>query len=82
MQLGILIFSAFVAFTLITLPVEFDASGRALRVLSSGHLMTDDELRGVRSVLGAAALTYVAAAAAAILNLLRLILLSNMRREE
>lgn len=82
MQLGILIFSAFVAFTLITLPVEFDASGRALRVLASGHMMTDDELRGVRSVLGAAALTYVAAAAAAILNLLRLLLLSNMRREE
>ncbi|HKX19152.1 MAG TPA: zinc metallopeptidase [bacterium] len=82
MQLGLLIFSAFVAFTLITLPVEFDASGRALRVLASGHLMTDDELRGVRSVLGAAALTYVAAAATAILQLLRLLLLSNMARRE
>lgn len=82
MQLGVLIFSAFVAFTLITLPVEFDASRRALRVLASGHLMTDDELRGVRSVLGAAALTYVAAAATAILELLRLLLLMNMARRE
>ncbi|HEV2359294.1 MAG TPA: zinc metallopeptidase [bacterium] len=87
MQLGILIFSAFVAFTVITLPVEFDASGRALRVLAggpsgAGRLMTEGELRGVRAVLGAAALTYVAAAATAILELLRLILLSNMSRRE
>jgi Zn-dependent membrane protease YugP len=82
MQLGILVFSAFVAFTVITLPVEFDASRRALRVLGSEHLMTDAELRGVRSVLGAAALTYVAAAASAILQLLRLVLLSNMSRRE
>lgn len=82
MQLGILIFSAFVAFTVITLPVEFDASRRALRVLAAEHLMTDDELRGVRSVLGAAALTYVAAAATAILELLRLLLLMNMSRRE
>jgi hypothetical protein len=82
MQLGVLIFSAFVAFTVITLPVEFDASGRALRVLAAEHLMTDDELRGVRSVLGAAALTYVAAAATSILELLRLLLLMNMSRRE
>ncbi len=82
MHLGILIFSGFVAFTVITLPVEFDASGRALRVLASEHLMTEDELRGVRSVLGAAALTYVAAAATAILELVRLLLLANMSRRE
>jgi Zn-dependent membrane protease YugP len=82
MQLGILVFSAFVAFTVITLPVEFDASRRALRVLAAEHLMTDGELRGVRSVLGAAALTYVAAAATAILELLRLLLLYNMSRRE
>jgi hypothetical protein len=82
MQLGILIFSAFVAFTVITLPVEFDASRRALRVLAGEHLMTDDELRGVRSVLGAAALTYVAAAATSILELVRLLLLMNMSRRE
>jgi uncharacterized protein len=82
MQLGILIFCAFVAFTVITLPVELDASRRALRVLSSEHLMTDGELTGVRSVLGAAALTYVAAAAAAVLSLLRLLLLFGMSRRE
>jgi Zn-dependent membrane protease YugP len=82
MQLGILIFSAFVAFTVITLPVEFDASARALRVLREERLVTPDELTGVRTVLTAAALTYVAAAATAILELLRLLLLYNARREE
>jgi uncharacterized protein len=82
MELGILIFTAFVAFTVITLPVEFDASRRALRVLAGEHLMTEAEVRGVRAVLGAAALTYVAAAATAILELLRLLLLFNMSRRE
>lgn len=82
LQLGILIFSAFVAFTVVTLPVEFDASGRALRALREESLVTDDELRGVRAVLTAAALTYVAAAASAILELVRMLLLANMRREE
>jgi len=77
MQVGILIFSAFVAFT-----VEFDASRRALRVLPADGLVTDEELRGVRAVLTAAALTYVAAAATAILELIRLLLLYSMRREE
>ncbi len=82
LQLGILIFSAFVAFTVVTLPVEFDASARALRALRDESLVTDDELRGVRTVLTAAALTYVAAAASAILELVRMLLLANMRREE
>ena len=82
MQVGILIFSTAVAFTLVTLPVEFDASGRAMRVLRAEGLVTADELAGVRAVLTAAALTYVAAAAVAILQLLRLLLLSNLRREE
>jgi len=82
MQLGILIFSAFVAFTVVTLPVEFDASARAMRVLREEGLVMADELRGVRTVLTAAALTYVAAAATAILELVRLLLLSNTRREE
>ncbi|HLW59912.1 MAG TPA: zinc metallopeptidase [bacterium] len=79
-QLGILVFSAFVAFTVVTLPVEFDASARAMRALREEGLVTADELRGVRSVLTAAALTYVAAAAMAILQLARMLLLS--RREE
>jgi uncharacterized protein len=82
MQLGILIFSAAVAFTLVTLPVEFDASRRAMQALTAEGLVTRDELKGVRAVLGAAALTYVAAAASAVLSLLRLLLLYNMRREE
>ena len=82
LQLGILIFSAAVAFTVVTLPVEFDASARALRALREERLVTADELRGVRSVLTAAALTYVAAAATAILELARMLLLANMRREE
>jgi Zn-dependent membrane protease YugP len=82
LQLGILIFSAFVAFTVVTLPVEFDASARALRALREESLVTADELRGVRSVLTAAALTYVAAAASAILELVRMLLLANTRREE
>jgi Zn-dependent membrane protease YugP len=82
MQLGILIFSAAVAFTIVTLPVEFDASRRALRVLASEGLVTSEELAGVRTVLSAAALTYVAAAATAVLELVRLLFLYNMRREE
>ncbi len=82
MQLGILIFSGVVAFTLITLPVEFNASSRAMHILQAEGLVTSDELRGVRAVLGAAALTYVAAAATAVLELVRLLLLYGMRREE
>lgn len=82
MQLGILVFSAAVAFTVVTLPVEFDASARAMRALREEGLVTPDELRGVRSVLTAAALTYVAAAAMAILQLARMLLLANTRREE
>jgi Zn-dependent membrane protease YugP len=82
LQAGILIYSAVVAFTVVTLPVEFDASARALRALRDESLVTADELRGVRSVLTAAALTYVAAAATAILELVRMLLLANARREE
>jgi Zn-dependent membrane protease YugP len=81
-QLGILVFSAVVAFTVVTLPVEFDASARAMRALSAEGLVTPDELRGVRAVLTAAALTYVAAAAMSVLQLLRMLMLANMRREE
>jgi Zn-dependent membrane protease YugP len=82
MQLGILIFSAAVAFTVVTLPVEFNASARAMRVLATEGMVTADELQGVRTVLNAAALTYVAAAAMAVLQLLRMLLLANMRRED
>jgi hypothetical protein len=76
---AILLFSLAVAFTLITLPVEFNASSRALKALSSGGFLQPDELRGARKVLSAAAMTYVAAAAVAISHLLRLVLLSQRR---
>ena len=81
-QVGILVFSAVVAFTVVTLPVEFDASARAMRALQDERLVTPDELRGVRSVLTAAALTYVAAAAMSVMQLLRMLMLANMRRRD
>ncbi len=81
MDLGILLFLGVVAFTLITLPVEFDASRRAVLALQANGLVTPREVEGVRAVLGAAALTYVAAAASAIVELLRLVAIRNMSRE-
>jgi Zn-dependent membrane protease YugP len=80
MDIGIVLFVGVVAFTLITLPVEFDASRRALAVLQGNGLVTPGESQGVRAVLNAAAMTYVAAAAMAIIELLRLIALRNMSR--
>jgi Zn-dependent membrane protease YugP len=68
--LGVILFAGFVAFTLVTLPVEFDASKRARGFLSEMGVVSADEAAGVKSVLDAAALTYVAAAATAILQLL------------
>lgn len=78
-QLGILFFSLAVLFQLVTLPVEFNASNRAVHILGTTNMLQDEELRYTRKVLGAAALTYVASAAAAILQLLRLILLFGGR---
>lgn len=69
-KVGILFFTAVVVFQLITLPVEFNASRRALKVLYDTNILTKRELTGAREVLTAAALTYVAAATAAILQLL------------
>ena len=74
-QIGIWVFSLAVLFQIVTLPVEFNASGRALNMLGNYGMLAQDETRGCRKVLTAAALTYVASAAAAILQLLRLILL-------
>ncbi|ROR30724.1 hypothetical protein EDD66_102379 [Mobilisporobacter senegalensis] len=76
---GILLFSAAVAFQIITLPVEFNASSRAVRILDDTGILGEDELRGTKKVLSAAALTYVAGAAASILQLLRLVLLFGGR---
>ncbi len=79
LHLGIYLFAAAVAFTIVTLPVEFNASSRAVQALAKGGYLTTDELNGVRKVLRAAALTYVAAAAAAVLQLLRLLLIARGR---
>ncbi len=78
--LGIILFSASVLFTLVTLPVEFDASRRALKCIRETNLLNTEEYNGTKKVLTAAAMTYVAAAATALLQLLRLILISNSRR--
>ncbi|HUJ09488.1 MAG TPA: zinc metallopeptidase [Verrucomicrobiae bacterium] len=78
--LGIIIYTVIVFFQLITLPVEFNASSRAKLILQQSGLVTRDEMPGVRRVLNAAALTYVAALIAAAAQLLQLILLSRDRR--
>ena len=72
-MIGILMFSAAVLFQLVTLPVEFNASGRALKLLSDTGILQKDEVSDTRKVLSAAALTYVAAATTAVLQLLRLL---------
>lgn len=79
MNLGILLFSAAVLFTLVTLPVEFNASKRALALLNSQGILVSTEVDGARKVLSAAGLTYVAAALMAIAQLARLILISRNR---
>jgi Zn-dependent membrane protease YugP len=77
---GIILFGGAVLFYIVTLPVEFNASGRALAILKSNNVLSPEELRGVRKVLTAAALTYVASALTALMSFLRLILLSRSRR--
>lgn len=79
-QIGILLFSAAVLFQLVTLPVEFNASSRAVRLLDQTGVLYGDEVDATKKVLGAAALTYVAAAASMILQLLRLLLIVGGRR--
>lgn len=78
--IGILLFSAVVLFQLVTLPVEFNASSRAMKTLETQSILEGGELVGAKRVLRAAALTYVAALIVAIANLVRLIALSNRRR--
>lgn len=80
--IGIWVFSLAVLFQIVTLPVEFNASGRALKLLGNYGIMNDDEVDDCKRVLGAAALTYVAAAASSVLQLLRLVLLSGRRRSD
>lgn len=78
-QVGIILFSLAVCFQLVTLPVEFNASKRAVNMIAATGMLTDEESHYTKKVLSAAALTYVASAAAAILQLLRLIILFGGR---
>lgn len=78
-NVGIIMFSLTVLFQLITLPVEFNASGRALAILSDSGMLYNDEIKGARKVLSAAAMTYVASALTAVLQLLRLIMIFGGR---
>lgn len=82
LTIGIVLFSLAVIFQLVTLPVEFNASSRALRILEDGHVLGDTELAAGKKVLGAAALTYVASLAASVLQLLRLIILARGRDDD
>jgi len=79
MDLGILLFTVAVAFSVLTLPVEFNASKRALVFLREGTYLNQEETRGARKVLSAAALTYVASTAMAVMQLLRLLILRDRR---
>ena len=81
-NLGILAFSFAVLFQIVTLPVEFNASNRAIRILGDANILYPDELSAAKKVLGAAALTYVAGAASAILQLLRILILTGGRRDD
>lgn len=81
-NLGILMFSLAVLFQIVTLPVEFNASSRALKILKNSGMLYESEVREARSVLTAAALTYVASAASAILQFLRILILTGGRRND
>ena len=79
---GVVLFAVAAFFQVVTLPVEFNASRRAIQSLQSTHLLDDQELRGAKKVLGAAAMTYVAALLVSIAQLLRFVLAFNSRRRD
>jgi len=79
-NIGLLLFAAAILFYLVTLPVEFNASKRAIACLDSSGILMKDELRSAKKVLNAAALTYVASALVAVASFLRLLLLAGQRR--
>lgn len=81
-NLGILLFSGALVFQVVTLPVEFNASKRALKILDGSAMLEEDELTGAKKVLRAAAMTYVAAVISTALQLIRLVLISNSRRDD
>lgn len=80
LYVGIILFSAAVLFTLATLPVEFNASSRALKCIKETGMLSESEYTGAKRTLQAAAMTYVASAATSVAQLLRLILIANNRR--
>ncbi len=80
--IGLACFGLSLVFQLVTLPVEFNASRRAIRAIESNELLTSEELKGARKTLSAAAMTYVAATAVALAQLLRLILIFGRRRDD
>ncbi|MCI8337180.1 MAG: zinc metallopeptidase [Lachnospiraceae bacterium] len=82
LNIGIILFSLTLLFQLLTLPVEFNASGRALRILEGSNMLYEEEVRGARKVLRAAALTYVTAVVSTLLQLLRLVLLFGRRNND
>ncbi len=79
-MVGVVLFGAMLLFQVVTLPVEFNASGRALRMLEEGNYISYEEADGARKVLNAAAMTYVYAALAALITFLRLLSLANRAR--
>lgn len=79
---GVLLFSLVLIFQILTLPVEFNASRRAMKILAESDMLYGDELKGARKVLTAAAMTYVAAVASTALQLLRLLTIANRRRRD
>lgn len=81
LYIGIILFSASVLFTVATLPVEFDASRRALKCIRETNLMSGEEYKGAKKVLQAAAMTYVASALTAIMQLVRLLVIAGRRRD-
>ena len=82
MKIGIFLFLFALLFQLVTLPVEFNASHRAMKKLQGMNLMSREELGGARRVLSAAAMTYVAAAATSLMYLLRMLILSGAGRRD
>ena len=80
-NLGIIFFTVAVFYQLVTLPVEFNASNRALKILESRSILYGDEVKGAKNVLNAAAMTYVAAALMSISQLIRLIAISNRNND-
>ena len=77
-EIGVLLFSFAVLFGLVTLPVDFNASTRAIAILRDGGYLTEEEIPAVRKVLNAAAWTYVASALVAVLSLIRLLVISGL----